>query len=210
MWGLDGQDYKIVLKDVNGATVWTADDVRTWAGDFGATTNGNGASLIGVEDAAANFTGTDVEAVLAEIIADYAAVTNGNGASKVGVEDSAGNLTATDVEAALAEIFTSLADPAKVLLYGGTPQTLSGAGAVNLTTGVTHVATDSADALTLADGTSGQRKYIVMTVDNGAGTLTPDSLGNGSTITFDDVGDSADLLFTNSAWHFMGGTATLA
>jgi len=37
------------------------------ATDLAAVTNGDGASLVGVEDAAANFTGTDVEAVLAEL-----------------------------------------------------------------------------------------------------------------------------------------------
>ena len=62
----------------------------------------------------------------------------------------------------------------------------------------------------LADGVEGQHKSIVMETDGGVGTLTPTNLGNGSTITFDDVGDSAELLFTNAAWHFMGGTATLA
>jgi hypothetical protein len=87
---------------------------------------------------------------------------------------------------------------------------LTGAGAVNITQEITHIVTDSADALTLADGKEGQRKWIVMKTDAGAGTLTPTNLGNGSTITFDDVGDSADLLFTNGAWHMMGGTATLA
>jgi hypothetical protein len=178
--------------------------------ELASNTNGEGASIIGVEDAAGNFAGADVEACLAEIISDLAATTSGNGASLVGVEDSAGNLTATDVEAALAEIFTSLADPTKVLIHGGTPQTLTGAGAVNLTTATTWIVTTGADALTLADGTEGQRKFIVMKTDGGAGTLTPSNLGNGTTITFDDVGDSADLLFTNSAWHFMGGTATLA
>jgi len=91
-----------------------------------------------------------------------------------------------------------------------TVQTLTGAGAVDLTHEITHIVTDSADALTLADGIEDQRKFIVMKTDAGAATLTPTNLGNGSTITFDDVGDSADLLFTNSAWHFMGGTATLA
>ena len=93
---------------------------------------------------------------------------------------------------------------------GETLQTLNGAGAVGLTTLVTHIVTDGADALTLADGFAGQVKYIVMKTDLGAGTLTPDNLGNGTTITFDDVGDSAHLLFTNGSWHFMGGTATLA
>jgi hypothetical protein len=48
-----------------------------------------------------------------------------------------------------------------------------------------------------------------MKTDGGIGTLTPTSLGNGTTIIFDDAGDSADLVFTNSAWHMIGGTATL-
>jgi len=70
------------------------------------TSTGQGASLVGVEDSASNFTGATVEAVLAEIIADYAATTNGNGASKIGIEDAAARFTATQVEAALAEIMT--------------------------------------------------------------------------------------------------------
>jgi len=94
--------------------------------------------------------------------------------------------------------------------YSGTVQTLTGAGAVNITTAITEIVTTGADALTLVDGAQGQRKFIVMKTDGGAGTLTPSNLGNGSTITFDDVGDSADLIFTNAAWHFIGGTATLA
>jgi hypothetical protein len=87
---------------------------------------------------------------------------------------------------------------------------LTGAGAVNITTASTLVVTTGANALTLADGEEGQTKYIIMLTDGGAGTLTPSNLGNGSTITFDDVGDSAHLYFTNAAWYFMGGTATLA
>ena len=91
-----------------------------------------------------------------------------------------------------------------------TPQTLTGAGAVDIVTAITHIVTTGADALTLVDGTEGQEKFIVMKTDADVGTLTPSNLGNGTTITFDDVGDSAHLLFTNGAWHFMGGTATLA
>lgn len=99
----------------------------------------------------------------------------------------------------------------KALNFNGTPQTLTGPGAVALETAVTHIVTTGADALTLADATTdGEVKYIVMKTDGGAGTLTPTNLANGTTITFDDVGDSAHLIFTNSAWHFMGGTATLA
>lgn len=97
-----------------------------------------------------------------------------------------------------------------IIVHSDTVQTMAGAGAVDLVTSITHVVTDGVDALTLADGAEGQEKFIVMKTDLGDGTLTPDNLGNGTTITFDDVGDSAHLIFTNAAWHFMGGTATLA
>jgi hypothetical protein len=91
-------------------------------------------------------------------------------------------------------------------------QTKTGAGAIDVTRGeeIVWIVTDSADALTLPDGTEQQKLYIIMKTDAGTGTLTPSNLGNGTTITFDDVGDSAHLIFTNSNWYFMGGTATLA
>jgi len=96
------------------------------------------------------------------------------------------------------------------VVLGQPPQKLKGAGAVDLSSAITHIDTDAADALTLADGKEGQMKYLVMIDDGGDGTLTPDNLGNGTTITFDDVGDCCMLLFTNGAWHMIGGTATLA
>ncbi len=125
----------------------------------------------------------------------------------VTIADANGYFTGTTAEG----IFDEIGDPSEGALYGSTtPQTLTGAGAVNLTTSTTWIVTTGADALTLADGVEGQRKFIIMKTDGGDGTLTPTTLGNGTTITFDDVGDSANLLFTNSAWYFMGGTATLA
>jgi len=96
------------------------------------------------------------------------------------------------------------------LKFTATPQTLTGAGAVNIQEAITELVTTGTDALTLADGTQGQVKYVVMITDGGTGTLTPANLANGTTVTFDDVGDCAHFLFTNSDWYFMGGTATLA
>lgn len=89
-------------------------------------------------------------------------------------------------------------------------QTLTGAGAVDLLSPITHLVTTGANALTLANGEDGQIKYIVMKTDGGDGTLTPANLGNGTTLTFDAAGESAHLIFTNGNWYFMGGTATLA
>lgn len=91
-----------------------------------------------------------------------------------------------------------------------TAQSLSGAGAVDITSLVTLLTTTGADALTLADGSAGQIKLIVMVADGGAGTLTPSNLSNGTTVTFDDVGDSALLVFDGTNWAFVAGNATLA
>ena len=86
-----------------------------------------------------------------------------------------------------------------------------GAGAISILTVVTNLQTDSADALTLADGAEGQLKTIVMTVDMGDGTLTPANFGNGSTLTFDAVGESATLVFLGSNWWIVAlNGATLA
>lgn len=73
-------------------------------GALGLTSNGDGASLIGIEDTAGKFDATDVEGALNELTL----TTNGNGASIIGVEDSAGYFTGTNVEAVLAELYTGL------------------------------------------------------------------------------------------------------
>jgi len=80
-------------------------------------------------------------------------------------------------------------------------QTLSGAGAIDVVTGVTEVTTTAANALTLANGTVGQIKIIVMKVDGGDGTITPVTFAGGSTITMNDAGDSVMLTYaTTIGW----------
>jgi len=80
-------------------------------------------------------------------------------------------------------------------------QTISGAGAIDLVTGVTEVTTTAADAYTLADGTVGQIKIITMTVDGGDGTITPTTFAGGSTIALNDAGDSIMLTYaTTIGW----------
>ena len=89
----------------------------------------------------------------------------------------------------------------------GTVQALSGAGAVDVTSLITQVTTTGADALTLANGANGQLKIITMVADGGDGTLTPTTFANGSTITFNDVGDSAILVYnTTGGWAVVGST----
>lgn len=93
-----------------------------------------------------------------------------------------------------------------------TTATLTGAGAVGLTTLVTELVTTGANALTLADGTDGQVKIIVMKTDGGDGTLTPTTKTGFSTITFNDAGDGVVLVYTTTTgWICCGNNgATLA
>jgi hypothetical protein len=88
-------------------------------------------------------------------------------------------------------------------------QASSGAGAIDVTSPVTQVTTTGADALTLADGVEGQTKTIVMVGYVGDGTLTPDNLAGGTTITFNAVGDSVQLLFTNDSWYITGSNSVV-
>ena len=86
-------------------------------------------------------------------------------------------------------------------------QALSGAGAVSLNTLHTQLTTTGAQAQTLANGVNGQIKIITMVADGGDGTLTPATFANGSTITFNDVGDSVLLIYnTTGGWALVSNT----
>jgi hypothetical protein len=86
-----------------------------------------------------------------------------------------------------------------------TSQSLSGAGAVNITDMLTQLTTTGASqALTLANGSVGQIKIIVHTVDGGSAILTPTTKIGFSTITFTAVGDSAALIYTATGWAIFG------
>lgn len=87
-----------------------------------------------------------------------------------------------------------------------TPQALSGAGAVNITTAATDfTSTGASQALTLADGTVGQIKTITHIVDGGSGILTPTTKTGYTTITFTNAGDSVTLRYcTTAGWCIIG------
>ena len=83
----------------------------------------------------------------------------------------------------------------------GGVQSLSGAGAVDLTNLVTELTTaGGAAAVTLADGTtSGQIKIIYMVVDGGGtATVTPVTFANGTTVAFDAVAESVTLVWNST------------
>jgi hypothetical protein len=84
-------------------------------------------------------------------------------------------------------------------------QSLSGAGAVNTTDAFTSLTTTGASqALTLANGSVGEVKVIVHTVDGGSAVLTPTTKIGFTTITFTAVGDAATLIYTSAGWAVIG------
>lgn len=97
----------------------------------------------------------------------------------------------------------------------GSVQALSGPGAVNVTTLTTaFTSTGTGDALTLADGVAGQLKAIVYVAEAAGadtGVLTPTNFGNGTTITFNAVGESVLLQFLGTDWWIVSNNgATVA
>jgi hypothetical protein len=86
----------------------------------------------------------------------------------------------------------------------GTIQSLSGPGAVDITSLTTaFTSSGTGDALTLADGAAGQIKtivYVAQIAGADTGILTPANLGSGTTITFNDVGDSVQLQYIGTNW----------
>ena len=90
-------------------------------------------------------------------------------------------------------------------------QSLSGAGAVDITNSFTALTTTgSAQALTLADGAVGEIKIITHVVDGGSAVLTPTTKIGFSTITFTGVGESAMLVYTAAGWAIVALNGAVA
>jgi hypothetical protein len=127
--------------------------------------------------------------------------------------DSAGNLSTTGTLAVTgATTLTGNLTSNGALI--STPQALSGAGAVNVTTLTTAVTTTApAQALTLADGTNGQIKTIVHQALSGGGTwvLTPTTKTGYTTITSIAVGETCTLqFFTTIGWCILSLRGAIA
>lgn len=112
------------------------------------------------------------------------------------ITDGAATVTATSVSS---------------LTLGGV-QTLTGAGAVDVTNETTLLVTTGANALTLAAGTfEGQRKVVKMKTDGGDGTLTVTNFKDGTTITFNDINDVVELIYADAKWQLISNSgATVA
>ena len=101
---------------------------------------------------------------------------------------------------------TSLSSSDVVTIGGGlaySVQNITGPGAISLTDTVTMITTTGTDAYTLADGTEGQLKIIIMKVDGGNATITPDNLVGYTSVRFNNVHDNFQLLYGSTGWNII-------
>lgn len=92
----------------------------------------------------------------------------------------------------------------------GTPQTLSSAGTVDITTPTTYLNVGGvAAAISIPNGANGQIKVIVTTAASGGTYSLGYNIANGANVRFANVGDTATLMYTNHTWFMIGGTASV-
>lgn len=124
------------------------------------------------------------------------------------------NTSPYDHKITIANLFGGIPVPVVLedkLVLSGTPQTISAAGAISITTNVTKITSpDSNGTLTIADGVDGQIKTIIMVSNAASHTLSITSNIGHSSITFNSAGDTATLMFMGTVWYFIGGTATVS
>ena len=91
-------------------------------------------------------------------------------------------------------------------------QSITAAGTmIDLTKPVTHLTSDaSGGSIAIPAGTVNQIKYITMIATSGGSYAISANIAGNTTITFSAVGKTAQLLYTNSKWHMVGGTASIA
>lgn len=148
-------------------------------------TTGNRNICIGLHAQAPSATGND-QVVIGEAASFSTTETTLNGDLNVtGATELTGDIT---LKAAMIGSVQSLT-------------TAAGTGAVNVTTLITRLTTTGADTLSLANGTNGQIKHIVMVVDGGEATLVPTTKTGFNNIKFNDVGEAVTLVYyTTLGW----------
>ena len=84
-----------------------------------------------------------------------------------------------------------------------TVENVTGGGAISVTTGVTFITTTGTESYSLADGTEGQFKIIIMKVDGGNATITPTNLVGWTSIRFDQPHGNVQILYGSTGWNII-------
>jgi hypothetical protein len=94
------------------------------------------------------------------------------------------------------------------IVVDGTPQRMTTAGVVSITTPTTYLTVgSSSDSITIPNGANGQVKVILTTATSGGSFTLASNIANSANIVFSNVGHTATLMYANYKWFFIGGTA---
>ena len=156
--------------------------------------------LVGINAAVQAFLATPSSANLAAAVTDE----TGSGALVFGTGPTISGATISGATIGTSTLNSpTINSPAINWMETGV-QLLSGPGAVDIVTNTTAFSSTAAgNALTLADGVIGQLKtivYVAETAGGDTGVLTPANFGNGTTITFNNLGEAVTLQFLGTDW----------
>ena len=126
------------------------------------------------------------------------------------ITDGTLSINAGAITGATSGAFSTTLTAGSIVTTGGITagiQTISGPGAINLTTLYTELTTTGADAFSLANGAAGQIKIITLLVEGGNATITPTTFSNGTSITMDAANDSVTMIYGTNGWQIIAAQA---
>ena len=193
----------LVDTQINGDLAFYSDDGATLAGTI---TNNNNRLEFNNEDGTRMFYFDDTQNYIA--VDRPISVSTSHYVSTTKIQQGAGAAGDITIEPGATSGEVIIQGPLTAAgAFTGSRQTISGPGAINLTTLYTEITTTGADTFTLANGAIGQMKIIVMVVDGGNATITPTTFANGTSITMDAVNDSVTMIYGANGWQVIAAQA---
>ncbi len=94
--------------------------------------------------------------------------------------------------------------------YDSSVQTVTFPATIDLKKQITHLSSDANGGnVTIPAGTASQQKIITMIATEGGSFFINSNIAGSGNVVFDRAGDTATLLYTNSKWFVIGGTANV-
>lgn len=119
------------------------------------------------------------------------------------VGDVKGSIVADDSTVIVDGVAGKVLGPISTIV--GDLESITGPGAISIDTLSTEITTTGADAFSIANGTIGQMKHIVLLAHGGDATITPDTFANGTAVTLNAANDCVTLLYTTNGWMIIAG-----
>ena len=119
------------------------------------------------------------------------------------VGDVKGSIVADDSTVIVDGVAGKVLGPISTIV--GDMESITGPGAISIDTLSTEITTTGADAFSIANGTIGQMKHIVLLAHGGDATITPDTFANGTAVTLNAANDCVTLLYTTNGWMIIAG-----